>query len=46
MVYNPNGKGMVYERLFFQVVIVMVKDKKTIINDTMSIKISSRVYIM
>ena len=25
-VYSPNEKGMVYERLFFKVVIVVIKD--------------------
>ena len=25
-VYSPNKKGMVYERLFFEVVIVVIKD--------------------
>ena len=28
MVSSRNGKGMVYERLFFEVVTVMVKDEK------------------
>ena len=27
-VYSPNEKGMVYERLFFEVVIVVIKDLK------------------
>ena len=29
MVYSPMEKVLLYERLFFEVVIVMVKDKKT-----------------
>ena len=46
--YSPNGKAIMtpmektwfYEKLFFEVVIVMVKDKKYCIKDTMSIKVS------
>ena len=36
-------KAWFYERLFFEVVIIMVEDKKT--KDTMSIKISFMVYM-
>ena len=42
MIYSPSEKGMVYETLFFQVVIVMVKDKqRCTIKYTMSNKISA-----
>ena len=42
IIYGPNEKGMVYETLFFQVVIVMVKDKqRCTIKYTMSKKISA-----
>ena len=42
MIYSPNEKGMVYETLFFQVVIAMVKDKqRCTIKYTMSNKISA-----
>ena len=42
IIYSPNEKGMVYQILFFQVVIVMVKNKKRCtIKYTMSIKISA-----
>ena len=38
-------KTWFYERLFFEVVIVMIKDKKYSIKDTMSIKISFMHYM-
>ena len=42
IIYSPNEKSMVYQILFFQVVIVMVKNKKRCtIKYTMSIKISA-----
>ena len=42
IIYSSNEKGMVYEILFFQVVIVMVKDKKRCtIKNAVSIKISA-----
>ena len=41
MVYSPNVTGIVfYERLFFNVVFFMVKDKKYSISDKIPIKIS------
>ena len=43
VVNSPNGKGMVLWKivfLFFEVVIIMVKDKNYSIKETMSIKIS------
>ena len=41
IIYSPMEKVWFYEILFFQVVIVMVKDtKRCIIKDTMSIKTS------
>ena len=39
------GKTWFYERLFFEVVIIMVKDKKYSAKDTMSIKISFMHYM-
>ena len=42
IIYSPNEKSMVYQILFFQVVIVMVKNKKRCtIKYIMSIKISA-----
>ena len=38
-------KTWFYKRLFFEVVIVMIKDKKYSIKDTMSIKISFMHYM-
>ena len=40
MSYTQMQKAWFYERLFFEVVIVMLKANKPIINDTMSVKIS------
>ena len=31
IVYRPNGKDVVLWRLFFEVAIIMVKDKKTLL---------------
>ena len=45
MGYRPNRKGMVLWRLFFEVLIIMVKHKKDSIKDTMSIKISFTYYM-
>ena len=53
MEYSPNGKGIMtsmektwfYQRLSFEIVIVMVKDKKYSIKDTMSIKVSFMYYM-
>ena len=39
-------KEWFYQRLFFEVVIVMIKIKKCIINDKISIKISFMDYMM
>ena len=41
----PMEKAWFYKRLFFEVVIVMVKDKKYSIKITMSIKISFMHYV-
>ena len=41
----PMEKACFYKRLFFKVVIVMVKDKKYTIKDTMLIKISFMHYM-
>ena len=40
IIYSPNGRGMVLRNIVFQVVTVMVKEKK----DTMSVKISFMQY--
>ena len=46
MVYSPSRKDMVYERFFFEVVMVMVRDKKKyIMEDTMSINTSFMRYM-
>ena len=40
-IYSPNGRGMVLRNIVFQLVTVMVKEKKRCsIKDTMSVKIS------
>ena len=41
----PMEKARFYKRLFFEVVIVMVKEKKCSIKDTMSTKFSYRHYM-
>ena len=44
MFYSPNGKDY-FERLLFEMVIVIAKDKKYSINNTISIKISFMHYM-
>ena len=45
VVYNPMEKARLYEKLFFKVIIVMVKVIKYSIKDTVSIKISFMHYM-